>query len=251
MYSLQGKTAIVTGATGGICYTVALTLAAHGARVAVAGRSEARAREVAEEIKAAGGQAIYVACDICDEADRERLLQETVGTFGTVDILVNGAATWIMEPALEVTEEHFNYIFKVNTITPFLLAQCAAKQMVKDGHGGRIINIASTGAFQANHNSLTYNTSKSALVAETAAMASEWARYGITANCVAPGMTLVPNEQRPAHVLEATRCITPTEKLSTSQNIADAIAFLASDEACNINGVTIPVDGGLLMLSTH
>lgn len=248
MCSLEGKTAIVTGATGGVCYTVALTLAARGAQVVVVGRNETRAKEVSAEIEGKGGKAVYVAGDIRDEADRERIVNGAISAFGRIDILVNGAATWFMEPAMDVTEEHFDRVLQVNTVAPFFLARLAARQMIKAGQGGRIINITTTGAFTANQNSLTYNTSKCALVAETWAMAAEWGQYGITANCVAPGMTVVPNEGRPERVLEGTRAKTPTGHLSDSQNVADAVAFLASDEARNVNGAVLPVDGGLSVL---
>ena len=244
--SLNGKVAVITGATGRLCKTVALTLVRYGTRIVAVGRNESAARELVDEIGRQGGKAIYVICDINCDADRKKVMAEAKKAFGTVDIVINGAVKWQKNSIFDLTSEDYLSVLEANVVSPLLLARDAVKVMIGDGHGGRIINIASAGAYKSSKDSVCYDSSKTALVSATWAMASEWGQYGITSNCVAPGMTLVENEHRPEWLLEKNRLMTPTLSLTKAEHVANTIAFLASDDSGNINGVTIPIEGGLM-----
>ncbi len=244
MKRLEGKVAIVTGGSKGSGGVTAELFAAEGACVVIGARNAGTCDSMVEKIKNSGGEAIAVSCDMSIAADRDRLVDEALKKYGDIHILVNNAATWIVEPMMEVTEEHYLTTLVLNTIAPCLLSKRVAKEMIERKHGGKIINIVSTAAFRGEPGLTTYSASKAAMISATQTIAVEWGTYGICVNAIAPGMTVTPNEARPAEVLEGIRSITPTGRLSIARDIANTALFLAGEESNNISGMTIPVDGG-------
>lgn len=245
MGRLEGKAAIIAGGSKGIGYAVSTTFAREGASVAVVGSSAEAAEKTVQEILAAGGKAIAIAADLTSEAARAEVFQKTLEAFGSVDIIVNNAGWGCKKPLVETDIASFDRSINLNLKATYFMTQLAAKQMIQQGTGGRIINISSTGALQGERNSSIYAATKAGIMAFSKASALELGAYGITVNCVLPGFTRTNNNDHVPHVIdEAFTAITPTGRVTVAQDIADACLFLAGSEAGQISAQCLAVDGG-------
>jgi NAD(P)-dependent dehydrogenase (short-subunit alcohol dehydrogenase family) len=186
-FDLHGKIAVVTGGSRGIGKAVALAFGEAGAKVVVAARKINLLEEIAEEIRATGGEALAVECDVLRDTDLFNLIEKTVERFGRIDILINNAGiSPFLVKSEEVTKEMFEEVIQVNLLAPFLLCREAGKIMMKN-NWGRIINIASVGGMVGFQRQIAYSATKGALIEMTKVLAVEWSeKYNITVNAIAP-----------------------------------------------------------------
>ncbi|MBR1552504.1 MAG: 3-oxoacyl-[Schwartzia sp.] len=245
---LDGKCALVTGASRGIGRAIALRLAAEGAKVALnfAG-NEAAANAVREEIEAAGGEAILVKADVANEAAVQEMVQKTADAFGRIDILVNNAGITRDGLLARMKEEDWDAVLSTNLKGVFLTTKAVTKLMMKQ-RAGRIVNMASVVGITGNAGQANYSAAKAGVIGFTKTIAKELASRGITANAVAPGfidtdMTSVLSDK----AKEAALSGIPLGRMGTPEDIADAVLFLVSDSASYITGQVLHVDGGMVM----
>ncbi len=246
--SLQGRTALVTGAGRGIGRAIALALAEQGVRVGIHfNRSEAGAREVAAAVRVSGGQAELFRADLADVGEVQRLFALVEARFGALDILVNNAAVFTRTPALQLSTEEWHRVLNVNLSAVFLCCQAAARLMLDRSGGGVIVNIASGGGLHPRPGyepSAAYAAAKAGVIMLTRRLALEWAPR-IRVNAVAPGIIdSKPGPMRSEVRAEFGRLI-PMGRVGTPEEVAAAVVFLVSDEARYITGQTLVVDGGL------
>lgn len=245
MGRLNGKTAVIAGGSKGIGYAVSTTFAREDAAVAVVGSSMEAAERTAQEILDFGGKAIAIAEDLTSEAGRAAVFEKILAAFGKVDIIVNNAGWGCKKPLIETDMESFERSINLNLKATYFMTQLAAKQMIAQGRGGRIINISSTGALQGERNSSIYAATKAGIMAFSKAAALELGGYGITVNCVLPGFTRTNNNGHvPQTIDETFKAITPTGRVTVAQDIADACLFLAGPGADQISAQCLAVDGG-------
>ncbi|HEX3471967.1 MAG TPA: 3-oxoacyl-[acyl-carrier-protein] reductase [Silvibacterium sp.] len=247
MASLEGRTALVTGASQGIGRACALALAKAGARVALAARNEAKLAEVAAEISAGGGTAQAFAIDIASEDSIKAGAKAAIAHFGSIEILVNNAGVTKDTLLLRMKRADWDSVITTNLTGTFLLTQALVSPMLK-ARWGRIINISSVVGETGQAGQANYAASKAGLIGFTKSLARELASRGITANAVAPGyietaMTAVLDEKQ----REAMLTQIPLARAGTDQDIANAVRFLASDEAAYITGHVLDVNGGMYM----
>ena len=247
MFDLSGKVALVTGASRGIGCSIAKTLAQNGAHVACVSRNVSDVQSVADVITAAGGTATAVACDISDSDNVTKLVKETVGTHNHLDILVNNAGVTRDNLLMRMSEDDWNTVLNINLKAAFIAIKAAARTMIKQ-RKGRIINISSVVGLMGNAGQVNYAASKAGLIGLTKSTARELAPRGITANCIAPGYiaTDMTNELG-YEVQQSLNEKIPLGRIGQVEDIAYAVAFLASDEAEYITGQTLAVDGGMVM----
>jgi 3-oxoacyl-[acyl-carrier protein] reductase len=247
MFDLSGKVALVTGASRGIGCSIAKTLAQNGAHVVCVSRNVSDVQSVADEITAAGGTAAAVACDISDSDNVTKLVKETVGTHNHLDILVNNAGVTRDNLLMRMSEDDWNTVLNINLKAAFIAIKAAARTMIKQ-RKGRIINISSVVGLMGNAGQVNYAASKAGLIGLTKSTARELALRGITANCIAPGYvaTDMTNELGD-EVQQSLNEKIPLGRIGQVEDIAYAVAFLASDEAEYITGQTLAVDGGMVM----
>ncbi|OUL18221.1 SDR family oxidoreductase [Nostoc sp. 106C] len=245
MPSLAGKVAIVTGASRGIGRAIALKLASNGASVTVnyAGNT-AKAQEVVAEITQQGGQALPVQADISQVAEIKRLFDQTIEKFGKVDILINNAGIVIYQPITEVTESDFDQLVAVNIKGTYFACQQAAQRMAE---GGRIINFSSSTTAMMLPTYSAYVATKGAVEQITRVLAKELGTKKITVNAVSPGPTDTElfRDGKTEEQINRLAQMAALGKLGDAQEIADVVAFLASDEARWITGQNIRVNGGI------
>lgn len=246
---LTGKVALVTGASRGIGRAIALTLANYGANVIVNyNGSKERAEEVVKEIQEKTGQkAVAIQANVAETADIEKLFTESIAAFGRIDILVNNAGITKDNLILRMTEEEFDAVIDTNLKGAFLCMKQAAKLMLKQ-KSGRIVNIASISGIIGNAGQTNYAAAKAGMIGMTKSLAKELASRGITVNAVAPGairtdMTDVLSDK----VKEGMIAQIPLSRFGEPEEIAEAVAFLASDKAAYITGQTLQVNGGMDM----
>ncbi|MDP6388446.1 MAG: glucose 1-dehydrogenase [Alphaproteobacteria bacterium] len=242
---LKDRVAIVTGGGSGLGAGIAKRFAAEGAAVVCGDIDEEGAEAVAEEIRQGQTQAISVHVDVTKYEDAERLVAETVKAFGRVDILVNSAGISRHMRFLDATPEEFQQIMRVNLEGTLFCAQHAAREMVKRGYG-RVINIASVAGLRAGIGRTGYGTSKAAVIGLTRQMALELGPLGITANAIGPGPVDTPLTQA-AHTEETRRAyldLIPLKRYGEIEEMADAAAYLAGEQAGYVNGHILYVDGG-------
>lgn len=244
---LANKTAVVTGAGRGIGRAIALTLARDGASVVVSDINLQTAQGVAQEIIERGGQALALEADVSDAQSVQRLIEKTQEAWGRLDILVNNAGLFPTgKPVLQVTQEEWDRVFAVNTRGVFLCSRAAAQAMVPQG-GGVIINIASVDAKDKTTGNAEYAASKAAVISFTRTLACELAGEGVRVNAVSPGWIATENLlSKPDRMAQAIQDI-PIGRLGTPQDVAEAVAFLASDAASYITGEVLDVNGGKVM----
>jgi len=244
---LNGQVALVTGASRGIGRAVALRLAALGSDVAVTARDLAALAPVVGEIERFGVRGLGVRLDLLDVPSMSGLVAEIEATLGPIDILVNNAGMQRLRLALDVTEDDWDVVLDTNLRGTFFLAQAVGRGMVARGRG-RIVNVASMAAFKANPERAAYNSSKAGVVMLTKTLAVEWGPHGVRVNGVAP--TFVETElagvwlNRPG-VRERMVAAIPMGRMPTVDEVAGAVAYLVSPDAEAINGVILPVDGGV------
>ena len=244
--SVEGRTAVVTGAATGIGRATAELLAARGARVVAAGLQGERLREVAAGIVAAGGEAVAVEVDIAQEGAAETVADVTRDAFGGADVLVNNAAIYPIGPWHEASAAEWDAVFATNVRSYFLLARALRPQMIARG-GGSIVNVASVTFFWGEVELLSYVASKGAVVGFTRSLAREAGPEGIRVNAVAPGA--FPTAATAIHadqdklwrdVLEAQSI----KRRGEVEDVARAIAFFAGEDSRFVTGQTLLVDGG-------
>ena len=240
---LQGKTALVTGATSGIGQVIAEAFAREGARVAVVGRNEQRGRQVVEGIRAAGGSATFIAADMASMASINSLLKEVHEEFGLIDILVNNAGIFPLGPTVNVDEATFDSVIATNLKGVFFLSAAFLPQMAERG-SGKIINITTTIAHFGAPGGALYGASKAALTLLTKSWAAEFGPNGVNVNAIAPGPTYTPGTDVIGDIREQLVQGIPARRVAEASEIAGAAVYLASDEASYVHGATIPVDGG-------
>ncbi len=249
MIDLTGKSAVVTGGSRGIGKAIALRLARQGADVAFSYRgNESAARETAAEIESLGRRALPVQGDATDPEAAEALIKAALDAFGKVDILVNNAGITRDDLIMRMSLDNWRDVLETNLFGAFYATKAVTRPMLK-AKGGRIINITSVSGQAGQTGQANYSSAKAGLIGLTKATARELASRGITCNAVAPGFVLTElTKDLPENLQAETTSRTPLGRFGTTEEIADAVAFLASDEAAFITGQVLAVDGGLVMM---
>ena len=246
----EGKVGIVTGAGQGIGRGIALKLAQMGAHVAIADLNLETATAVAGEVKTLGRQAMAIETDVSSSTSVNQMVQKVLSNLGTVDILVNNAGyvTPNMTPFIKEAEEYWDKVIAVCLKGVILCSRAVVDTMIAK-KSGKIVNIASEAARVGQSGQAVYSGAKGGVVAFAKALAKEVARYNINVNCVAPGATNTPAfAAAPAEMREAAAKIYPLRRVAEVDDIANAVAFLSSDEASFITGQVLSVSGGYTMI---
>lgn len=247
MFSLKGKVALVTGANTGLGQGICIAYAKAGAKVVgVARRSCDETKELVEK---EGAEFFQVTADLSTTEPIERIMKEAKDKFGHVDILVNNAGMILREDSVNVTEEDWDKVLNVNLKFVFFLSQAFAKECIKDGRKGKIINIASMLSYQGGFRVVSYCASKSAIAGITRSLCNEWASKGINVNAIAPGYMSTNNtaairadEARNEAILERI----PQGRWGQKEDLMGGAIFLASEASDYVNGFTLAIDGGWL-----
>jgi 3-oxoacyl-[acyl-carrier protein] reductase len=249
MIDLTGKSALVTGGARGIGKAICLSLARQGADISFVdvGRAEVAEATVAE-IEALGRKAIFVRADVTDYAACEQAVKATIDAFGKIDILVNNAGITRDDLMMRMPVEDFDLVLKVNLFGAFYMTKAAIRPMLK-ARSGRIINMSSVSGQAGQMGQTNYSASKAGLIGLTKATAREVGSRSITCNAVAPGFIVTDlTKDLPATLTDQIKAQTPLGHFGTVDDIANAVTFLASDEAGYITGQVLAVDGGLIMM---
>jgi NAD(P)-dependent dehydrogenase (short-subunit alcohol dehydrogenase family) len=248
---LNGKTVLVTGAGRGIGAAIAILFATEGAKVVVNDIDVATGNQTADKITKNGGKAIFVKADVSKSKDVQAMVQETIRTFGRIDVLVNNAAVDSAGAVHETSEEDWDHVIAVNLTGQFLCAKYTICEMLKQG-GGNIIFISSIDALQVPAKGAAYNAAKAALLGLTKSVAWDYGSYKIRANALCPGavqgemmMNVAAQFADPEKWIRTTKLKTPLHRWATPEEIAHAALFLASDECSYTDGATIVIDGGV------
>jgi NAD(P)-dependent dehydrogenase (short-subunit alcohol dehydrogenase family) len=252
---LENKIAIVTGAASGIGKATALTMAREGAKVMCADVNGEGADAVAAQIADTGGESESIRVDVALEDDVKRMVSETVAKWSRLDVLYNNAGIGTGMPVTQVTVEEWDRMMNINLRGVFLGTKHAIPEMLKNG-GGSIINTASDAGLMGTPMLSTYCASKGGVVMFTKSVAVEWARMGIRCNCVCPGVIQTPildpmiamgqaTGATPEQMWERMGKAHPIGRVGQPSEVADAVAWLASDRSSFITGVALPVDGGM------
>jgi 3-oxoacyl-[acyl-carrier protein] reductase len=249
MIDLAGKAAVVTGGSRGIGRAIALRLATQGADVAFSYRGNAAAaEETAAAIRARGRQALPFQGDVTDPEAAEGLVKAAVASFGKVDILVNNAGITRDDLIMRMSLDAWRSVLETNLFGAFYAIKAVSRPMLK-ARGGRIINISSVSGQSGQTGQANYSSAKAGLIGLTKATARELASRGITCNAVAPGFVLTElTKDLPQNLQDEITARTPLGRFGTTEDVANAVAFLASDEAGYITGQVLAVDGGLVMM---
>lgn len=246
-FDLSGKVAVVTGGTKGLGYGIVMAFAYHGARVVITSRHQEDCDAVAEEVAAMGGEAMGIKADVQNVEEIQNLVDKTVEKYGRLDIMVNNAGVAVTRRLTDMTEADYDRVIDSNLKSVYFGAQIAARQMIAQGEGGKIINMCSIGGIKGNNQLSTYGASKAGAINLTKSMAWEWGRYGINVNAICPGYVKtdlnaeqLENPQFKEKVLKGI----PLRRFGTVQEIAALTLFLASD-CCNmLTGEYIVADMG-------
>ena len=250
---LKGKKALVTGSSRGIGRAIAIGLAKEGADIAINYRKRKdRALEVSEQIRKLGRQAEIVKADVGNPEDIRFLIDDVYSKFGRIDILVNNAGIAPDDSFLDMTLDSWEQVINVNLRSAMLCSQYVARKMVSDGIAGIIINVSSVNAFQVEMNRTHYNVSKAGMDMLIKSMAVELGPYKIRVNGIAPGVIKTeigpPGFWEDEESLSIFKRKTPLKRIGQPEDCVGAVVFLASDESSFIQGQTILIDGGLLLL---
>ena len=246
LFNLEGKVALVTGASGAIGRDISLALAKAGAAVIVSGRNSERLEKTAELVAQCGRKSRIIAADLSNPKEVEKLAHASLAVFDQVDIVVNNAATNVFKKAERFTEADFDLIIKTNVKGAFFLSQCFAEHMRSIG-GGSIIFVTSQLGRTAMNFACLYGATKAALMQITRSLAFEWARYNIRVNSVSPGpwaTGMLEPLFRDGKTQEALTRLTPSRRLGDEGDLGSAVVFLVSDGARHITGQDLVVDGG-------
>jgi len=245
---LEGKIALVTGASRGIGREIAIQLAKEGANVAVNySGSEARANEVVQEIISMGRDAFAVQCDVAKAESVSEMVKQTIDRFGSLDILVNNAGITRDNLIMRMKEDEWDDVINTNLKGVFLCTKAVTRQMMKQ-KSGRIINISSIVGVSGNAGQANYVAAKSGVIGLTKTTAKELAPRGITVNAIAPGfITTDMTDKLTEEIQTGMLKLIPLAKFGEPKDIANVVSFLASDDSRYITGQTIHVDGGMVM----
>jgi glucose 1-dehydrogenase len=250
--SIENKVTVITGAAQGIGLACAQRFASDGARVALADINAEKGEAAAESIRATGGDAMFVACDVGDKAQVVSLVEKAVERHGRIDVMIANAAVLHIADILDLEEEDYDRVLRVNLKGFFLTGQAAARQMVAQGGGGSIINMSSIQAVITLPNILTYSICKGGVKSLTTSMALALADKGVRVNAIGPG-SIATDMVKQLMVDDAARrkllSRTPLGRLGDPSEVASVAVFLASDESSYVTGETIYVDGGRLGLN--
>lgn len=245
MFSLEGRFALVTGASGGIGGAIAKTLAAQGARVALSGTRVEALETAANDVP---NDPVVLPCNLSDETEAAELAGRAEEALGGLDIVVSNAGLTRDGLLMRMKDDDWNRVINVNLGAYFRLARASMRGMMKRRHG-RIIGITSVVGVTGNPGQANYAASKAGMIGFTKALAQEVASRGITANCVAPGFIATPmTDVLPDAQKEALLKSIPTGRLGSIDDIAAAVAYLASDESAYVTGQTLHVNGGMAMI---
>jgi len=247
---LQGKVGIITGGTSGIGRDAAVLFAKAGAKVVVAGRREAEGKETMDMVRAAGGDGLFVKTDVARAADVQALVQETVKKFGRVDVAFNNAGIegkWL--PIVDQPEEEWDKVIDINLKGTWLCLKYQIQQMIKQGGGGAIVNMASVAGWIGAAGAATYCASKHGVMGLTRAAALEYARHGIRINVVCPAVIETPMAERAFNDPAVTKRMLdlhPLGRFGKPMEIAEAVVWMCSERAAFMTGQSITLDGGML-----
>jgi 3-oxoacyl-[acyl-carrier protein] reductase len=249
MIDLSGKTALVTGGSRGIGRAIVLRLATQGADVAFSYKGNATAAgETAASVEALGRRAVTVQGDVSDPESADVVAKAALDAFHKIDILVNNAGVTRDDLIMRMTPEAWREVLETNLFGAFWMTKAVTRPMLK-ARGGRIVNITSVSGQAGQMGQANYSAAKAGLIGLTKATARELASRGITVNAVAPGFVLTELTRDLPEALQAEiTARTPLGRFGTTEEIANAVAFLASDEASYITGQVLGVDGGLVMM---
>lgn len=250
---LERRVAIVTGGAGGIGRAITYLFAREGASVVIADTDEASAHQVTADLQGRGNAALFVPCDVSRSADVERLAEETVRQFGSIDILCNNAGIQRYGSVTETSEEVWDEVMAVNLKGVYLCSHFCIPHIQRRG-GGAVIHIASVQAFASQRNVAAYSASKGAIVALTRSMAVDYADSNIRVNCICPGSVDTPMlrwaadvlSKEPEAALRAWGRLHPLGRVGYAAEVAQVALFLASDRSSFVTGAAYTVDGGLL-----
>jgi len=247
MFDLSEKTALVTGATGGIGAAISRAFHEAGATVAISGRQSKKLESLAKEL----GERVYVLpCDLADRAAVAKLIDQAIAKMGGLSILVNNAGLTRDNLFMVMKDEQWDDVIAVNLTSTFMLCRAAARAMLRSKPNfGRIINIASVSGVFGNPGQGNYAASKAGIIGMTKSLAREVAPRGITANCIAPGfiqtaMTEALNEKQTVEIAK----MIPAQRFGTASEIAAGAVYLASAEAAYVTGQTLHINGGMAMV---
>lgn len=249
MFSLEGMTALVTGASGGIGSSIAMALARQGARIALSGSNGEKLRIFREQLIAeTGGDHVEITCNLSDTTQVEELIPAAIDTLGKLDILVNNAGITRDNLAMRMKDEEWDEVIKINLEATFRLMRASARPMMK-ARFGRIVNITSVVGSTGNPGQMNYCAAKAGVVGMSKSLAQELATRGITVNCVSPGfirssMTEALDDKQK----DAINGRIPMGRMGEGDDIGAAVAYLASKEAGYMTGQTLHVNGGMAML---
>jgi 3-oxoacyl-[acyl-carrier protein] reductase len=245
---LEGKVCIITGGGRGIGAATARKFAAEGAHVVVADVSAEAVQSVVSALQSSGSAALGIVVDVTRAADAERMVAETLDHFGRLDCLVNNAGITDDAQLLKMDEAQWDRVIDINLKGVYLCTRAAVRAMVERGIRGVILNASSVVGLYGNFGQTNYAAAKWGVIGMTKTWSKELGRKGIRVNAVAPGFILTPmTEKVPPKVLDLMTEKTPLGRLGTPEDVANAYAFLASDEAAYITGALLSVDGGLVI----
>lgn len=246
LFNIEGKVAIVTGASKGIGKSIALLLANNGANIALISRDKEELQKVADEIEGIGQKVLIVPIDLTKTSEISKKVQEIHNYFGQIDILINNAGTNIPKDAEDVTESEWNKVMDINVKSVFFLSQAVGKYM-KESSKGKIINVSSQMAFVGYYKRAAYSSSKGAITQLTKALSIEWAEHNINVNAVAPTFIETPMTKKMLNEKEFKDDVLgriPLKRLAKEEDLFGAFIYLSSNASDMVTGQTIIVDGG-------
>ena len=244
---LEGRVAIITGAGRNIGEEAARLFASEGAKVCVVDMDPGRGEKVVNDLKGGGREAIYAKCDVSNAGEVQAMVRATVEAFGGIDILVNNAAITDHETIFSISEEEWDKVIDVTLKGPFLVGRYVAEQMVEQGRGGVIVNVASTSGLSGRTDAIAYMAAKGGVVNLSRGMAVQLSRYNIRVNCLTPNRSGSPVGQDEG--AEGREFKNLAGRLGTAQDQARAMLFLASDDSGFVWGANLICDGGVTAAS--